>query len=476
MEHNKYIDTDWSTTANDSESTSSDYKTQPIDKKELEHILQSIDDLTHRSKDFQISKNLRKDLNEIIENIKAHKCKLSNIYNQHINMCNKKVAVSKSELIKNSEMFTNNVIKELMRYTDVLGLIYNETADKLLTRICSVIKRITKNHCHNIVPLVKLLKNVEYLDLFILLVNDIIQKSSKKIVFESSSNQLFDEDCCIQFKNKGCEDICVNKDCEYEITNLLKHTATGITPSIIRNKLFSTDRNKDLYKEKLNDDNESSKNFFNDRYKLLDNFVKENARLTSNKGLDGDGAIHDLFINTNGVLKLKEKDNIDFKTTSFQMEDESDYNIKIQLNNAMKELLKQKDFKNIKKHLLDKIKNPFQINTTVLNNLYVTVPCIIHSKELPKCRTVLVIKSFIRLHKYINSYIIYKLIGSLFQQDQNILQLHEVTDEVIIEKVLKSELDENDKEILFHKHNIRFRIIRKIFDDQFRQLQVVKET
>ena len=143
MEHNKYIDTDWSTTANDSESTSSDYKTQPIDKKELEHILQSIDDLTHRSKDFQISKNLRKDLNEIIENIKAHKCKLSNIYNQHINMCNKKVVVSKSELIKNSEMFTNNVIKELMRCTDVLGLIYNKTADKLLPRICSVIKRIT---------------------------------------------------------------------------------------------------------------------------------------------------------------------------------------------------------------------------------------------------------------------------------------------------------------------------------------------
>ena len=125
MEHSKYIDTDWSTTANDSKSTSSDYKTQPIDKKELEHILQSIDDLTHRSKDFQISKNLRKDLNEIIENIKAHKCKLSNIYNQHINMCNKKVVASKSELIKNSETFTNNLIK-LIRYTDVLGLIYKK--------------------------------------------------------------------------------------------------------------------------------------------------------------------------------------------------------------------------------------------------------------------------------------------------------------------------------------------------------------
>ena len=475
MEHNKYIDTDWSTTANDSESTSSNYKTQPIDKKELEHILQTIDDLTHRSKDFQISKNLRKDLNEIIENIKAHKCKLSNIYNQHINMCNKKVVASKSELIKNSETFTNNLIKELIRYTDVLGLIYNETADKLLTRICSVIKRITKNHCHNLVPLIKLLKNVEYLDVFILLVNDIIQKSSKKIVFESSSNQLFDEDCCIQFKDKRCEDICVNKDCEYEITNVLKHTVAFITPTIISNKLFSTDKNKDLYKEKLQEDIESSQKYFENKHEILYKMVEDNA-ISSTNISDKDRAINELFTNTNGILKLKQKDNIDFQTHNIVLNHISEDDAKHKLNSVMHELFQQKDFKNIKKHLLDKIRNPFQINTNVLNNLYVTVPCIIHSKELPKCRTVLVIKSFIRLHKYINSYIIYKLIGSLFQQDQNILQLHEVTDEVIIEKVLKSELDENDKEILFHKHNIRFRIIRKIFDDQFRQLQVVKET
>ena len=462
------MDTDWSTTSVRSEtqeSDSSSHEIPRIDRQELEQILQSIDDITHRSKDFRISKPLRKELNDVIESILAYKCKLTSIYNQSINMCPQtKNPPSRTELIKNSNILMDKTVKEMMRYTDVLALIYNEIADKMLSRICDTIKRISSDHCHNMMPLMLLLNNVEYADSFIIMLNKSIS-DARKTIYESSNNPLFDENCCVDIKDDNCDD-CINKTCEEQITTVIRATAQLTLDNDIVTKLFTTNEQKKSYIERLKDDMDNNKLYYKKRMDIIEEILQHAANATID-GKTGRDAFDAMYNDSDTFIKLKSTKNV--KTGDYNEYDDIPFgNIDSDFNEKMHYTNNNQEFKNLKKHIFQKIKNPLNINMNTLNNLYVTVPCIIHSKTLSKCKAVLVIKSFIRLHKYFSSYIIYKSVGKMLQQDSKVTST--ISDKEFITFILKEPLDAGEKETI--EKNMLFKIIRKLYDDQFRQLLV----
>ena len=189
-----------------------------------------------------------------------------------------------------------------------------------------------------------------------------------------------------------------------------------------------------------------------------------NATIDGRTGRDAFDAMcndSDTFMKLKSTKNVKTGDYNDYDQIQYDHIDR-DFNTKMYLTSINEE------FKNLKKHIFQKIKNPLNINMNTLNNLYVTVPCIIHSKTLSKCKAVLVIKSFIRLHKYFSSYIIYKSIGKMLQQDSKVTST--ISDKDFITFILKETLDASEKETI--EKNMPFKIIRKLYDDQFRQLLV----
>ena len=198
-----------------SSSSSADKKKQnSLRKKTLKEIVSPIDDHTKCPKELKVPEDLLRDLKGIIANIMSLRCKAKNIFDSIVGLCNRNRGVDDYEnKTRALRMILENAITEIERYVDKLVEIHLAVSQNSITRVCRVLRRIERMHCHGVLPMGNLLKDMGFVYSLVELINEKLNRPGD---FSESSTlpQLFDGACCVNLDDecptdkKTCEDTC----------------------------------------------------------------------------------------------------------------------------------------------------------------------------------------------------------------------------------------------------------------------------
>ena len=119
----------------------SKYKNKKVKMEDnLKSIIRVLDNRLINPKDFTVSPNLLKELDEIIESIHSYQCKSKSILKNFNNFCNVKEDQDKV-LLKSLKNNLESALHDIDRYSYKVGEILNSIADKYLRRLYRVTKK-----------------------------------------------------------------------------------------------------------------------------------------------------------------------------------------------------------------------------------------------------------------------------------------------------------------------------------------------
>ena len=199
-------------------STKSDTVQKPKNKKkkvdQLKAIVRVLDDRLINPKDFTVSPELLKELQEIIENIHTYQSKAKHTFKEMNNFCGKKD--NEKNLKKTLRHHLEGALQEIERYTDKLGEICDYIAGKYLRRLCRIMKRIESCHCNGFVPMDVMMESIDFVNRLVELLNN---KSARVGEFSdvSTIDPLFGKKCCTNFSKEINED----PECSDDNENIL---------------------------------------------------------------------------------------------------------------------------------------------------------------------------------------------------------------------------------------------------------------
>ena len=182
---------------------------------QLKAIVRVLDDKLINPKDFTVSPELLKELQEIIENIHTYQSKAKRTLKEMNYLCGKRDNEQNPK--KTLRHHLEGALHEIERYTDKLGEICDYIAGKYLRRLCRIMKRIEACHCNGFVPMDVIMESIDFVNRLVELLNN---KSARVGEFSdvSTIDQLFGEKCCTNFNKEANED----PECSDDNENILR--------------------------------------------------------------------------------------------------------------------------------------------------------------------------------------------------------------------------------------------------------------
>ena len=358
----------------------------------LKSIVRILDNRLINPKDFTVSSNLLKELDEIIENIHTYHSKAKRVSKQMNDFCGKKD--HETNLNRTLKHHLEAALQEIERYTDKLAEICDDIANKYLRRLCRIMKRIESYHCQGFVPMNVIMDNIDFVNEFVDLLNNKLNMVGE-ISDVSSIEPLFGGKCCANYNDNDnekedpeCSD--QNERILYQI--LQNHMKPNII-DLLAPRNFSSINQK--YVTRLINENNTVLRIIQ---KIRDDMTKVN-----------DDTTHTIF-DANYKLDENAIPNKKYEELSFIVS--GHVGKKIDLDLVKQQTTKSETYKRIRTNILNNLKKIDISSSYIKNKVPIICPCTFFKNERSVEKTMQAYIELFRFGKYLWSYIILKGIVS----------------------------------------------------------------
>ena len=413
----------------------------------LKSIIRILDNRLINPKDFTVSSNLLKELDEIIENIHNYQSKAKRVFKQMTDFCGKKD--DENNLNRTLKHHLEGALQEIERYTDKLGEICDYIADKYLRRLCRIMKRIESYHCQGFIPMGVIIDNIDFVNQFVELLNNKLARAGE-ISDVSSIEPLFGGKCCTNYN----DDEKADPECSDENENILK----------IVLQYHVNNYKMDLL---------SPGNYSSSIEKYISRLINENETLvrilTKNRQ-----AMKDVNKNNNDEkiftddYELDENKIPDKKYEKLNLPLSPHLSERVDLEKIRKKTRKSTVYKKIRTNILNNLKKMDISSSYIKNKVPIICPCTFFKNERSVERTMQTYIEFFRFGKYLWSYIILKgIVSELTDTDFHSNGCENVRSNYFKQPSRHSSCSKKNRKKDHNDENVKYQLNSTIFQKYF---------